>query len=119
MRLWREEKKTMKVHILNTGGTLGMVGEPLRPAKSAQELMQGVGVPGDFELTLVDYPERRDSTNHNNEDRTGFARAIEQAYDENDAFVVLHGTDSLGETCALLGMTFKLSLQKPIFVIGA
>lgn len=109
----------MKIHVLNTGGTLGMVGKPLRPAKNAEELLEGINVPGNFELTLEDYPERQDSTNVNLEDRLGFARAIESAYNNHDAFVVLHGTDSLAETCAFFCMAFKLSLQKPLFVIGA
>lgn len=109
----------MRIHILNTGGTLGMVGNPLRPAKSAEELLEGVQVPVGFNLTLKDYPVRQDSTNVNHDDRIGFAQAIGRVYNRDDAFVVLHGTDSLGETCAFLAMAFRLSLQKPLFVIGA
>ncbi len=109
----------MKIHVLNTGGTLGMVGKPLRPAKSAKELLAGISLSKNFRLTLEDYPRRQDSTNINHRDRVGFARAIRAAYNGHDAFVILHGTDSLAETCAVLGMVFKLSLQKPVFVIGA
>ena len=109
----------MKIYVLNTGGTLGMVGNPLRPAKSAEELLEGIHLPEKSELTLEDYPERQDSTNINLADRVGFAKMINKAYDDNDAFIVMHGTDSLSETCAFLAMCFKLSLQKPLFVIGA
>lgn len=109
----------MKLHVLNTGGTLGMVGDPLRPAKSAEELLQGINVSDDFDLTLEDYPLRQDSTNIMHEDRLGYGQVVSTAYDDHDAFVLLHGTDSLAETCAFLSMLFKLSLQKPLFVIGA
>lgn len=96
-----------------------MVGEPLRPAKSAEELLAGINIPEGFNLTLEDYPLRQDSTNIMHEDRLGFGQVIAKAYDDHDGFVVLHGTDSLAETCAFLSMLFKLSLQKPLFVIGA
>lgn len=109
----------MKVYVLNTGGTLGMVGNPLRPAKSAEELLNGVNIPKGVELTLEDFPTRQDSTNVMHKDRVQMGEMISKAYDEHDAFVVLHGTDSLAETCAFLSMLFKLSLQKPLFVIGA
>lgn len=109
----------MKVFVLNTGGTLGMTGDPLRPAKSATELLAGISVPKEAELTLEDFPERQDSTNVMHADRVQMARIIEGVYEEHDTFVILHGTDSLAETCAFLAMVFKRSLQKPLFVIGA
>jgi L-asparaginase len=109
----------MKTHILNTGGTLGMVGRPLRPAKSAKELLEGINVPSSIETTLEDFPLRQDSTNVMHKDRVQMGEIIAKVYDEHDAFVVLHGTDSLAETCAFFSMLFKLSLQKPLFVIGA
>lgn len=108
-----------KLYVLNTGGTLGMVGKPLRPAKSAEELLDGINVPGGIKLTLVDFPEKMDSTNVIHEDRVLMGDMIAEAYDSQDAFVILHGTDSLAETAAFMSMFFKLSLQKPLFVIGA
>ncbi|MBM3260999.1 asparaginase [Candidatus Kaiserbacteria bacterium] len=109
----------VKTYILNTGGTLGMVGKPLRPAKSAKELLEGINVPSGIEITLEDFPLRQDSTNVMHKDRVQMGELIATVYDEHDAFVVLHGTDSLAETCAFFSMLFKLSLQKPLFVIGA
>jgi hypothetical protein len=44
----------MKIFALNTGGTLGMVGKPLRPAKSAKELMKGIRILPNIEITLED-----------------------------------------------------------------
>jgi L-asparaginase len=110
----------MKVFVLNAGGTLGMVGEPLRPAMSGDELLAGINVPKGLELTVADFELRQDSTNTMHADRVAMAaRHIKANYDTHDAFVVLHGTDSLEETCAAFCMIFKLSLQKPLFVIGA
>ena len=109
----------MKVYVLNTGGTLGMIGEPLRPAQSAEELLRGINIPLDVELTLADFVSRQDSTNIQHIERVAMAGEIRKSYDDHDAFVVLHGTDSLAETCGALSMIFKLSLQKPVFVIGA
>ena len=96
-----------------------MVGNPLRPAKSAEELLQGIKVPEDLELTLADFPLRQDSTNVKHQDRAQMAEMIAAVYDRYDGFIILHGTDSLAETCAYLAMCFKRSLQKPLMVIGA
>lgn len=109
----------MKANILNAGGTLGMVGKPLRPAKSAKELLEGINIPSGIELTLEDFPLRQDSTNVMHKDRVEMGEMIAKAYEDHEAFVILHGTDSLAETCAFLSLLFKLSLQKPLFVIGA
>lgn len=111
--------KEIKVLVINMGGTLGMVGKPLRPAKSAAELLEGIGIPKGIVLTLLDFPQRQDSTNVMHRDRVQVARMIQESYEEHDAFVILHGTDSAPETCAFLTMAFKLSLQKPLFTIGA
>ena len=111
--------ETMKSYVLNTGGTLGMVGKPLRPAKSAAELLEGINVPTGIELTLEDFPLREDSTNIMHGDRLKMGELMAGVYEDHDSFIFLHGTDSLAETCAFISMLFKLSLQKPLFVIGA
>jgi L-asparaginase len=109
----------MKFYILNTGGTLGMIGNPLVPAKSAEELMNGITIPKNVELNLCDFPKRQDSTNVSHADRVLMGELIEQNYLTHDAFILFHGTDSLAETTSFLAMMFKQSLQKPLFVIGA
>ncbi len=111
-------KKT-RVYVLNTGGTLGMVGNPLRAAKSASELMEGISVPPEVELTLEDFKIRQDSTNLLHSERIMIARQLATRYQDFDAFVVMHGTDSMAETTAAFNMFFKTSLQKPLLVIGA
>lgn len=108
-----------RIYVLNTGGTLGMVGTPLRAAKSAAELMDGILVPKNVELTLDDFKIRQDSTNLLHAERVMIARQLATKYQDFDAFVVMHGTDSLAETTAALSMFYKNSLQKPIIVVGA
>ncbi len=109
----------IRILAMNTGGTLGMVGNPLVPAKSAAELIAGIKVPPNVELILVDFVLLQDSTNVWNPDRVQMAEAIRDHYDTIDAILLLHGTDSLEVTCAIFLMIFKLSLQKPMMVVGA
>lgn len=109
----------VRVYVLNTGGTLGMVGKPLRAAKSAAELLEGIPVPTDVELTLDDFKIRQDSTNLLHAERVMIAQQLADKYQSFDAFVVMHGTDSLAETTAAFSMFYKQSLQKPVIVVGA
>ncbi len=115
----KKSQKPLKLFVLNTGGTLGMVGNPLEPAKSAEDLLSGLNLPRGIEVKLHDFPLRQDSTNVMHRDRVEMARLIKKEYEDFDAFVFFHGTDSLAETCAFESMCFRLSLQKPVFVIGA
>lgn len=108
-----------KIYVLNTGGTLGMVGNPLRAAKSAVELLEGISVPKTVDLTLDDFKIRQDSTNLLHAERIMIAQQIATKYDDYDAFVIMHGTDSLAETTAALSMFYKDTLQKPLIVVGA
>ncbi|MBI4363270.1 MAG: asparaginase [Candidatus Doudnabacteria bacterium] len=109
----------MKIFVLNTGGTLGMAGKPLRPVKSAAQLLKGIKIPKGLELTLEDFPEKEDSTNIPHVNRVRFAQRIAEVHDDHDAFLVLHGTDSLALTTSAFWMIFKQSLQKSVFVVGA
>lgn len=109
-----------RCYVLNAGGTLGMVGKPLRPAKSAAELFDGLKLHGNVILgTMEDFPGRDDSTNINHANRINMCEMIARAYDAHDFFVLLHGTDSIAETAAVMNMVFKRSLQKPLLVVGA
>ena len=108
----------VKVFVLNTGGTIGSTGKPLRPAKSAAELVEGVLLPKEVELTLANFKYLRDSTDILHSERLMMARQIASVYKNFDAFVILHGTDSLAESAASFCMFFKSTLQKPLIIIG-
>lgn len=109
----------MKIFVLNTGGTLGMTGKPLRAAKSAAELLEGISIPKEIETTLTDFKYIRDSTNILHSERVMMARQLAEVYHQHDAFIVLHGTDTLAETAAAFCMFFKRSLQKPLIIVGS
>jgi len=109
----------MKIFVFNTGGTLGMTGKPLRPAKSGEDLFANIAIPEGIKLTFDNAEVLQDSTNITLADRIAMANRIKAAYAEHDAFVVLHGTDTLAETTSAFCMIFKQTLQKPLFVIGS
>lgn len=109
----------MKFFACNTGGTIGMSGKPLAPARSAEELLDGVLMPDRVSLTLDNFPLREDSTNVMHMDRVDMGRVVECNYLDHDSFAFFHGTDSEEDTCAFLSMLFKLSLQKAVFVISS
>ena len=116
------KSKQVKVRILviYTGGTLGMVGSPLHPAGSSRELFSGVKFDRKkISLEFVEFEKIVDSTNLTYLDRLMIVEIMREKYDEFDAFVVLHGTDSLAETTSSFSMFFNDSLQKPIMVVGA
>jgi len=80
-----------RIHILNTGGTLGMQKDPqtgaMRSALSAEELLAGLNIPERINATLENTAERKDSTNVTYDDRVKRAESIEKAYDDHDAFI--------------------------------
>jgi lysophospholipase len=126
-----------RVLVIYTGGTIGMVRGPKgyvpRPGFLAQTLR---GMPrcheaGQPDLTLppsrlgrrtrYEILERDpliDSANMAPQDWVSIARDIERHYDDYDAFVVLHGTDTMAYTaCALSFMLVNLS--KTVVLTGS
>ena len=59
-----------------------------------------------------------DSSNITPENWTALAGKIEEAYDQFDAFIVLHGTNTMGYTCAALSFALG-NINKPVIVTGA
>jgi len=59
-----------------------------------------------------------DSSDMLPENWTAIAKEIEEKYDEYDAFVLLHGTNTMGYTCAALTFAFE-NINKPVIVTGA
>lgn len=52
------------------------------------------------------------------ENWTAIAGKIEEVYDDYDAFIVLHGTNTMGYTCAALSFALE-NINKPVIVTGA
>ncbi|MCU0376833.1 MAG: type I asparaginase [Bacteroidales bacterium] len=116
-------EKSSSILIIYTGGTIGMVNEPVT----------GTLVPIDFRHISDQVPELRrfgfhletvtfdpviDSSDVSPDTWVKIALAIEERYDEFDGFVVLHGTDTMAYSASAL--SFMLTgLEKPVIFTGA
>ncbi len=133
----------MRIAVINTGGTISCVGDPLAPmtaeefAKASETHINPI-VQQRFPsiqvtyLTNVPFPESKtktlDSTNLQPTDWCIMAKAILENYADFDGFVVLHGTDSMDFTGAALPFllnSFDVNgygtavLSKPIVITGS
>ncbi len=109
------------IHLIYTGGTLGMVRRPdgaLTPAGVEQVLQH---VPELSQVAACDsytLAPPRDSVDIGPTDWLRLSRHIGEHYDAYDGFVILHGTDTMVYTAAAL--SFLLSgLHKPVILTGA
>jgi L-asparaginase/Glu-tRNA(Gln) amidotransferase subunit D len=109
----------MKIFVLNTGGAIGMVGKRPHRAKMGAELFEPASIRKTLKLTYANFGRPTDPTNITISDRIRVARAVAAAYEGHDGFLLLHEADGVVETCAMLSMVFKLSLQKPLIVVGS
>lgn len=109
-----------KVLMIATGGTIACVqtNAGLAPGISAEELL--ACVPEAKGLCHVDTRElfAADSTNIGPQHWLGIAHAIVAAYDDYDAFVVTHGTDTMAYSAAALSYLVQGSV-KPIVFTGS
>ncbi|WP_111639764.1 asparaginase domain-containing protein [Marinomonas shanghaiensis] len=113
----------MKIYIAYTGGTIGMVpsNQGLIPdAAFADHLTQHLNDADELthEFVIEGYPSLIDSSNATGKDWQTIARDIEGRWHEFDAFIVLHGTDTMAYTAAALSFMFANS-DKPIIVTGS
>lgn len=125
-----EAYSTKRVLILFTGGT---VAGNVAKSDVSQEVKSN---PDDFmtvlenSITIVKknwnieiIPEvvelfNVDSSNILPENWTTLAGKIEEVYDNYDAFIILHGTNTMGYTCAALSFALE-NINKPVVVTGA
>lgn len=109
------------IHLLYTGGTLGMVrGQDgaLVPAGIDGLL---AGVPELRQIAACDYftlEPPRDSVDIGPADWLAMARHIGERYAAYDGFVILHGTDTMAYTAAALSFLLD-GLHKPVILTGA
>ncbi len=111
-----------RVMIIYTGGTFGMAYDA-----------SGILVPFDFSLILEHLPTLRnlyldltvisfenpvDSSNIDPEYWIAIAEIIRNNYEDQDGFVVLHGTDTMAYTASALSFML-LGLRKPVILTGA
>lgn len=112
--------KKAKILLITTGGTLASAptAAGLAPQLSGEEILGFVPELRDFAeiktLPLMNI----DSTNMEPAKWLKLSRAIEEHYDIYDAFVVIHGTDTLAYTAAALSYLIQNS-RKPIVLTGS
>ncbi|MBB6273118.1 L-asparaginase [Pedobacter cryoconitis] len=112
-----------KILIIYTGGTIGMVNNPLT----------GSLIPFDFEQIQQNVPELArlnyhlsvhsfdpilDSSNMDPVIWAELAGIIEKTYNDYDGFVVLHGSDTMAYTASALSFMLK-NLAKPVVLTGS
>lgn len=116
-------EKNRSVLIIYTGGTIGMVNDPV----------SGSLVPIDFRHISDQVPELRrfgftletvtfdpviDSSEVVPDTWVRIARTIEENYERFDGFVVLHGTDTMAYSASALSFMLQ-GLEKPVIFTGA
>jgi L-asparaginase len=99
----------------------------------AKDYVSGSLVPFDFDLLLENVPELHqlncdinsvsfinpiDSSNMNLSHWVSLAALIEEAYEQYDGFVVLHGSDTMSYTASVLSFMME-GLKKPIILTGS
>ncbi|MBK8170507.1 MAG: type I asparaginase [Sandaracinaceae bacterium] len=113
-----------RVCVLHVGGTIGMVrGDEgfgpkdgfLETYLASMKELERAELPA-YTLTLL--PPLLDSADMQPDDWVRIARAIVNAYDDFDGFVIVHGTDTLAYTASALSFLLP-GLTKPVILTGA
>jgi len=115
--------KKPKILLLYTGGTIGMLKDPITGSLKAFE----------FELLLERIPELQlihceikalslvlpiDSSNMNPEIWADIVGIIDTHYEDFDGFVILHGSDTMSYTASALSFMLE-GLTKPVILTGS
>ena len=113
-----------KVYIAYTGGTIGMKKSPQGyiPVEgyitNVLNSMEELNRPEMPEFTIKEYCPLLDSSNMTPSDWQLIADDIKHHYQDFDAFVVLHGTDTMAYTASALSFMLE-NLGKPVIVTGS
>lgn len=118
-----KNNKEISILIIYTGGTIGMVHDPLT----------GSLVPIDFrhisdhvpelrkfgyDLHSISFDPVKDSSNIDPGVWVKMVEIIEESYDDFDGFVILHGTDTMAYTASALSFMLE-NLSKPVILTGS
>ena len=112
-----------RVLIIYTGGTIGMVQNPMTGAHEPLDFGHLVShvpelqnVPVSFQTLQFDPP--LDSSNMNPDLWSHIVHLIADNYEGYDGFVVLHGTDTMAYTASALSYMLR-GLSKPVILTGS
>jgi len=113
----------MKILLIYTGGTIGMV----------HDAETGAYIPFDFEnlqaqipelkqlnckLEIISYEPSIDSSDIHPNIWVQLGETIEENYDKHDGFVILHGSDTMAYTASALSFILE-NLNKPVILTGS
>ena len=116
-----------KILIIYTGGTIGMVntsdGLKNEPGKGTQQLDKYLALYPDHrdkigKYEILSYDPLLDSSNMDPGDWNKMVKTIRDNYSDYDAFLIMHGTDTMAYTASALSFALK-GLGKPVVVTGA
>lgn len=114
------ERSMKKILVIATGGTIASKekGNGLEPEATGEELLAGVpDLPEGCRLDTLQLM-NIDSTNMCKRQWEKIRDTILEKYQEYDGFVILHGTDTLAYTAAILSYLIQGS-EKPIVLTGS
>jgi L-asparaginase len=109
--------------IIYTGGTIGMVKDPVSGALQPyhfEDIYKLMPVLRNFDYVLqsVSFDPLIDSSNVTPSFWVKLATVIEENYEKYDGFVVLHGTDTMSYSASMLSFMLE-NLGKPIIFTGS
>ena len=117
------QEESIKILLIYTGGTIGMVKEPdtdaLVPLDFSQITNQVPELKAfDCQLDSYEFETPIDSSNVNPKFWIELVKVIEQRYNDYDGFVILHGTDTMAHTASALSFMIQ-NIDKPIILTGS
>jgi len=109
--------------IIYTGGTIGMVKDPVSGALQPyhfEDIYKLMPVLRNFDYVLqsVSFDPLIDSSNVTPSFWVKLATVIEENYEKYDGFVVLHGTDTMSYSASMLSFMLE-NLSKPVIFTGS
>jgi L-asparaginase len=112
-----------KILIIYTGGTIGMVNDPLTGSLIPFDFGQiQQNVPElarlNYDLEVHSFDPILDSSNMDPKAWVELAGIIENRYDDFDGFVILHGSDTMAFTASALSFMLE-NLTKPVVLTGS
>ncbi|CAM4166017.1 L-asparaginase [Pedobacter westerhofensis] len=112
-----------KILIIYTGGTIGMVNDPLNGSLipfDFKQIQQNVPELArlNYQLDVQSFDPILDSSNMDPVIWAELAAIIERTYHDYDGFVVLHGSDTMAYTASALSFMLK-NLSKPVVLTGS
>lgn len=116
-------ENSTSILVLYTGGTIGMIQDPVSKALQPFDFGQLVEqIPVlerfGFQIDCITFDPIVDSSNMNPSRWVKLAEVIEEHYEDYDGFVILHGSDTMAYTAS--GLSFILeNLNKPVILTGS